>query len=761
MDQFSQFFEHNFQFDDENAASLPLNDFEDTCGIIYANPNESDVKKATETVLNFMGKLTRSIILLNLKQSDTNIVFKLCGDLIENVNKLNLTLINDDNGMTAPQVLGLTTELVRSKVFQFSSAFKRKQDMISDEFYVAPNEIAIGTRFELKKLKKNGKVLKIPRLMQSTFQYISILETIKTLFKCSDFHDLYFTHNNENDHICKSGQYKYFCCGDRFKKIELFRRHPNSLQLQIASDDFEICNPLSSKANRHKICAVYFTIQNLPKRFLSKVRNIYPICLCNSDDLKTKHTDFNNIWLPIVNEINYLETSGINIDDNTNLKGTLTQVAFDNLGANSSLGFVGGFRANHYCRHCESSREECKIMCRENINTLRSIESYNKQIKIVDESIKVKYDETKGIKYYCKLSDLNYFHIIDNPTVDIMHDICEGTIPFVLSLVFNSCITAKVFTPDNLNMMVQFFDYGMLNRRNIPSQINLDKRSLGQNASQSLCLFRNIPFILYRFRENQKLKEVWRCMESLLRFVEIIYSCEITEMDLNTLNDMAGILSEDIKNRNIKIIPKLHFMLHYASIIRSVGPLLYMNMTRYESKHKVFKNFSNRTHNFKNINMTLSVKHQELLCKNGFTYVDDIEKGVVVALDKNLTTNHEQLLFDTFGKEVENVTQIKWLRINNYEYRKNLLILHNFSLYQIQNILIIDNRFYFLCIQFYAVSFNSFLNSFKIEESSNYILIELCNLENMKTYEIKFIGSDSYIVAETLELRKQLFTSMI
>lgn len=754
IERMSHCFEHNFQVGHENVAV----DVEDSYKFIHINENTCDANKSTEHVLNFIEELTRSIITLNLKQSDTDLIFKLCGDLVENVNKLNLKLIEADNGMTAAQILDLTTDLIGHKIFRFSSAFKRKQDMKSDMLHVAPKEVAIGTRFELKKLKRDGKVLKIPRLLQSQLQYIPILETIKALFKRSEFRELYFAHNTGNDHVCQPGRYEYFCCGSIYRNSQLFQCHPNSMQLQIASDDFEICNPLSSKANRHKITAVYFTIRNLPKRFLSKVRNIYLICLCNADDLKTKHTDFNNIWQIIVHEINYLETTGIDIGENTNLKGTITQLAFDNLGANTSLGFVGSFRSSHYCRHCESSNAECEAMCKENIDTLRTVKKYNEQIKIVDASEKVKYDQTKGVKYYCKLSNLKYFHIIDNPTVDIMHDICEGTIPFLLKLLFNSCFTAKVFTPDDLNMMVKFFDYGFLQRKNIPSEISLDKRSLGQNASQSLCLFRNIPFILYRFRENPELKKIWRFMEPFFGVVETTHSCRITEDDLKTMNDKIFILLEELKKRNIKFIPKLHFMLHYARIIRATGPLIHMNMIRYESKHKVFKDFANKTHNFKNINMTLAVKHQELLCKNGYSYVDDVENGMEVPLDKSLTLQHESLLMETFGNEVAHVNQIKWLRVNNYEFRKNLLIIYDTVMYQIQNILISASKYYFLCKRFDAVTFDSFLNSFKIEEHNMDILLELKDFENirMKTYEIKFIGSDSYVIADTLELRNHL-----
>lgn len=239
---------------------------------------------------------SRSIIQLDLKQSDTSSIFKLCSDLISCVQDMNLKLIEDDNGMSPPQALQVTDRLVRNTIFQKASTYKRHKIIKSNELYVSPKEVAIGTRFELK--KQNKPKAKIPTLIQSSFEYVSIVDTLKSQFKCTEFRDLYFAHNNNllTDHICEPGRYKFACCGHIFKNNELFSRYPQSLQLQIASDDFEICNPLGSKANRHKICAVYFTIQNLPRQFLSKVKNIYLICLCNSDDLKTKSTDFNNIW---------------------------------------------------------------------------------------------------------------------------------------------------------------------------------------------------------------------------------------------------------------------------------------------------------------------------------------------------------------------------------------------------------------------------------------------------------------------------------
>lgn len=118
------------------------------------------------------------------------------------------------------------------------------------------------------------------------------------------------------------------------------------MQIQIYQDDFEPCNPLGSKATIHKLCGVYFCIRNMPNN--SKLNSIYLIALRNSDDLKTKETDLNDIWRLVVEEIKYLETIGICVRDGLNLKGTLAMVCGDNLGLNKALGFGESFSANYF-----------------------------------------------------------------------------------------------------------------------------------------------------------------------------------------------------------------------------------------------------------------------------------------------------------------------------------------------------------------------------------------------------------------------------
>lgn len=202
---------------------------------------------------------------------------------------------------------------------------------------------------------------------------------------------------------------------------------------------------------------------------LSNLKNIYLICLCNGNDLKTKHTDFNNLWQIIVKEIKYLEEFGIDVNDNLNVKGSLVYVSFDNLGANQSLGFAEGFNANYYCRMCICSKQECQKLCRENQSKIRSKENYAEHLAEIETSTNVDLMKTRGVKRYCALNDLKFFHILDNQSVDIMHDLNEGVVPFTLKHLIKYCNSEKIVRESNLTNLIQYYDYGVLNRRNLPS----------------------------------------------------------------------------------------------------------------------------------------------------------------------------------------------------------------------------------------------------------------------------------------------------
>lgn len=195
--------------------------------------------------------------------------------------------------------------------------------------------------------------------------------------------------------------------------------------------------------------------------------------------------------------------------------------------------------------------------------------------------------------------------MFQNPTVDIMHDLNEGVIPFLMKHLFALCLSSRILTEGTLKQKMQYFDFGVCNRGMTPSVINLGKRNLNQNASQSKCLFQHLPFILFREQQHEKLKVVWKCVESLLIITQVAYSRKITETDLELLQENVHIHLDSIqKCFNVNLLPKYHNLTHYANVIRKMGPLVTLSMMRYESKHRTLKEIADQTKNFININKT-------------------------------------------------------------------------------------------------------------------------------------------------------------
>lgn len=330
---------------------------------------------------------------LKLQDQQLNTIFECYEELVRNSHQLILNLMDDDSELTPKQAVETSTQFICSQLSQFQTTYKRKKDYSSKSNYVHPREMAIGTRWEMKKFRRTyrrtnaSKIIKIPRMIQCFFQYVPILDTLKSLFDQDEFSEMHFKYNSSDSrHMCQEGRYMSFCCGRTFKNSHFFERNPNAIQIQLSWDDFEICSPLQSKAKLHKICGIYFTIRNVPTKYLSKLSNIYICALVTSDDLKSKHTDMNNVWRPIdaaktcllppppiVQDINTLETEGIELRNGSTIKGTLIQSVSDNLGANMGLGFLAGFaKGPHYCRICVCHKEECDSLVTEDSTKIRN-----------------------------------------------------------------------------------------------------------------------------------------------------------------------------------------------------------------------------------------------------------------------------------------------------------------------------------------------------------------------------------------------------
>lgn len=71
---------------------------------------------------------------------------------------------------------------------------------------------------------------------------------------------------------------------------------------------------------------------------------------------------------------------------------------------------------------------------------------------------------------------------------------------------------------------------------------------------------------------------------------------------------------QELKDVFDVITPECHYLIHYARLISSYGPLRPLLCKRFESKHLYFKNVSSTCKNFMNITASLSKRHQLKQC---------------------------------------------------------------------------------------------------------------------------------------------------
>lgn len=396
----------------------------DTFGSLNVDDSSSpSLKKENEdSMADFIESFVNRLVVSNMPHYLVSDVIGYSKELICKASAMNKkSMKNIKSNKDAESILDTTENVITSCLNEFGTRYRRRLQIMNSPNYIAPNTINLDD--------------------ETTIQYVSLLSTLNKLFVSKSFRDMYFTYNE--NHTCRENIYERYCCGRNFKESDLFQSNRNNIQIQIFYDDVQVTSPLSTRP--HKICGIYFIIRNLPPEFVSKLDNMYLVTICNSK-IEKKY-GCNSILEHLVREIKILETDGISIDNNEgeylNLKGTLVQVSFDNLGGNTVFGLVKCFRATYYCRICICTNNTCKKRSIEVAGNIRTKEHYIAQIMKILESpgTKLKVAETFGISTHCVLNDLNFYHTIDNRSQDIMHDIYEGAMPLVLKLFFNHLIT--------------------------------------------------------------------------------------------------------------------------------------------------------------------------------------------------------------------------------------------------------------------------------------------------------------------------------
>lgn len=490
-----------------------------------------------------------------------------------------------------------------------NSTYKRKK--LFGREMVKPEKMYYGSRIDSvydPDLKRH-----VQKPVVCTFSYVSLLENLKFLLQ------------NETilEYVCmkktsSSDSYSDFTDGEIYKTHPFFKDNEISIRLIIYYDEFEVVNDKGSKVGVHKQGAFYFIIDNLPAHLNSSLKNIHLLALVYNEDIQ--QFGINPVLNVIVRDLLILETTGIYCDKlETHIKGTLIGLSHDNLGGAILLCMIQSFNADYYCRICLMRKKDAQESVSEDPELIRKRDDFKKHV----EELKSNHKDGKlnalhicGIKDETSFVNLTIYDIARNFTVDVMHDLLEGIVQRDIKLLAKYLVRIKIASLEDINELIRVFGYGLNNMANKPGPIKLTTSTdkIRQSAAQTLCLLKFLPLIL-----NDCVKKIpeedidkWNAILVLISIVKTACAPKISKSSVERLEKEIILHHTLIKTAyNISFTPKDHFITHYPSLIKLMGPLRRYWTMRFESLNGWMKQFAKIMQNYNDLSHTLAERHQQ------------------------------------------------------------------------------------------------------------------------------------------------------
>jgi len=360
-------------------------------------------------------------------------------------------------------------------------------------------------------------------------------------------------------------------------------------------DDFEINNPLGSHSSL--ILGVYYCFPSAPFYLRSNLQNIFIAALFNTKDVKAVGND--KTFFKLIEQLNDLESNGLQLKlpgRNEKIYFSLRLIVGDNLGVNSVLGFSRSFSATFFCRFCHSNKINTNILATEVVDSLRNKRNYEEDV------LKNDYKQT-GVHEKSVFNLVNSFHVVQNFSVDLMHDIFEGVCVYDMCHIILNLIKSGYFNLETLNNRKQHFQYGESEIGNIspPLRIlNSDNMHIKMSAREMQTFVHFFPLLVGDLvPEND---QIWKFLLNLIQIIDLLL---LSTFDIPVLFKLQKCIEYhnlkyvELFNDNLK--PKHHFLTHYCSIIKKSGPLKFIWSYNFESKHKQLKSYTKNTNSRINV----------------------------------------------------------------------------------------------------------------------------------------------------------------
>ena len=564
-----------------------------------------------------------------------------------------------------------------------------------------------------------------------TATYIPLQITLKILFEMPGVFDAVMKHVNE----LKAEKFvnSNFIQGELWKKqTSDFPPEKIVFPLFGFEDDFECGNALGSHAGKNKLGTQYMLCPVFPPKIASKLEFILLNTLYHSND-KKNYSDNKTVFQKLVVNLNQIRNEGITIS----VKGKKITIFFqlglmlgDNLGLNNILGFTENFNSGNACRICRADGETIKTLTKEDDKLLRTKETYTVDYMKNNPSL-------TGVNDLCVFNSVQGFHVNENYSLDIMHDIFEGVAAYAMANICHDFIyIQKLFTLDLLNIRIQSLNCMDIDLSNKIPNINKNhlytEKRLKMSAAEMLNFSKYFGVLVGDLVSEDN--QTWHLYYLLRKIIDIILSPRIVEGHCVQLDFLVTEFLDLYIKLYKNITFKFHNMIHLVRCIKMNGPLILFWSMRYESKHRFLKQLAIIANCKKNLLKTVSGRY--LLCLAYMKLTGRLPDDIIYYDSEELNLYDKIKYFGESNRYCP-ILNVECVAYRDNYYEKGIVIVisvgdnDNLIFGKITQIFVKNSEIYLLLQPLSVVYFDEHCYAYKVEETPTKILKNVDELLNV------------------------------
>lgn len=144
---------------------------------------------------SFLDEIITTVNTFDVKIAIKGKMFSCLREIIVQANRLYISSIKGSKIEDCEEVIDACSSIICNKLEQQSTKYKRDKELSKMSHYVKPETYHVSTYWDF--VIRNSSL----ELKSSTFEYVSIIKTLESLFWFEEYYDAYLKYNHSHEHV--------------------------------------------------------------------------------------------------------------------------------------------------------------------------------------------------------------------------------------------------------------------------------------------------------------------------------------------------------------------------------------------------------------------------------------------------------------------------------------------------------------------------------------------------------------------------------